>query len=212
MSEAARNSGTNPPPTNIRSLFSYDSVGNIVRTVDGRGVATDFIVNELNQTVQIVRAAAHDEFAPDPSEPVSLTDFQYLERIFYDANNNGALRQAEDRGNTSGVGANNAGTGTAFVDYEFEYDILNYLTEQRQGVSDSEVLVTRFRHDPNRNPTLVIHPEGNAVASTYDERDLPFQSTRGATTPPALVTLFGGDPANYDVRGGYLPPSPVTTT
>ena len=208
VSAAARNSGTNPTPTSIRTIFSYDPVGNTVRIVDGRGIAHDFIVNELNQKVQVVQAAAHTVFAPDPAEPLALTDFQYLERIFYDANNNVIHRQIEDRGNTSSVGANNIATGTAYVDQEYEYDVLNYGTEVRREVNDSEVLITRYRYDPNRNLVLVISPEGNATTVVYDERDLGFQETRGALGPPALATLLLGDPTNYDVRGG----APSTTT
>ena len=56
--------------------------------VDGRGIATDYAVNELNQVVQITRAAANGVFAPDIAEPLPLTDFAYLERLFYDFNDN----------------------------------------------------------------------------------------------------------------------------
>ena len=204
----ARNSGTDPTPTNIRSSYSYDPVGNIVRQINGRGIATDFVVNELNQVVQITFAAAHGLLTPEPVEPEGLIDFQYIEHLAYDANNNLASRQIEDRGDTSGVGADNTGTGTAFVDYGYEYDILNNITEVREEVSDSEVLITRYRYDPNRNQVLEILPEGNATTTVYDERDLPFQETPGALSPPGLVTLFAGDPTDYDLRGG--PPSTNT--
>jgi len=197
-----RNSGANPPPASISNIYSYDRVGNIIREVDGRGIATEYVVNALNQVVQVVRAAAHDISEAEPAEPVPLADFQYLIRIFYDANNNVIRRQTEDRGNTSNVGGNDAGSGTAFVDYEYEYEILNNQIEMRKEVSDSEVLVTRYRYDPNRNRALVIQPEGNTVAFIYDERDLLFQSIRGATSPPPLAHLFAGDPTDYDVRGG----------
>jgi hypothetical protein len=51
--------------------------------------------------VEVIHAEAHN---PNPSEPLPLTDFQYLERFFYDANGNVVLHQVEDRGNTSNVG------------------------------------------------------------------------------------------------------------
>ena len=66
-----------------------------------------------------------------------------------------------------------------------------------------EFLRTRYRYDPNGNQVLVIQPEGNASASFYDERDLLFQSTSGATGPPPLVLLAAADPTNYDVRGVF---------
>ena len=65
------------------------------RQVDGRGIATDYTYNQLNQVVQITRSAAHDVFLPDPAEPVGLTNFQYVSRYFYDFlhfTNEGALR------------------------------------------------------------------------------------------------------------------------
>ena len=207
-SDPDRNSGTNPLPTNIRTVYQYDRVGNIIRRVDGRGIATDYVVNQLNQVVEIKRATAHAIFQPDPIEPASLTDFEYRERIFYDANDNVIHRQTEDRGNTSNVGGDNAGTGTAFVDYQYEYEILNYRIAMREEVSDSEDLITQYRYDPNRNQVLVVHPEGNAETYVFDERDLLIQRTRGAFSPPPAVQLFDGDPTNFDVRGGQ----PATMT
>jgi len=208
VSDPERDSGTNPTPTNIRHLYEYDAVGNIVREVDGRGIATEYVVNQLNQVVQTVRAAAHNLFTPDPAEPLALTDFQYLERTFYDANDNVVRRQIEDRGDTSNVGGDNGGSGMAFVDYEYTYDILDQQVQMTEEVSDTQDLVTRYRYDPNGNQVLVIQPEGNATASIYDERDLLFQDIRGATSPPALALLAAGDPTDYDVRGGL--PSTVT--
>jgi RHS repeat-associated protein len=106
VSAPGRDNGTNPTPANIRHTYLYDDVGNVTREIDGRGIATDLVYNQLNQVVQIVHAAAHGLYGPDPNEPVPLTDFQYLERFFYDFNNNVVLHQVEDRGNTSGVQGN----------------------------------------------------------------------------------------------------------
>jgi RHS repeat-associated protein len=208
VSAPVRNSGTNPTPTSIRHLYQYDRVGNVIREVDGRGIATDYAVNQLNQITQIARASGHNVFAPKVPEPLPLTDFKYLERISYDFNNNIVRRQIEDRGNTSNVGANNANSGTAFVDYERWYDILDRQVEMRQEASDKEWLITRFRYDPNGNKVLTIQAEGNAVASLYDERDLLYQQTRGAIKPPSVALLGASDPTQYDVRGGQ----PSTTS
>ena len=49
---------------------------------------------------------------------------------------------------------------------------------------------------------LTIQPAGNASSSYYDERDLVFESTRGALGPPQKVLLSENDPTDYDVRGG----------
>src|SRR5581483_9714220 len=57
--DPARNSGTNPTPTDVRTRYQYDAVGNMTRMVDGRGIATDYVYTSLNQVVQITHAAAH---------------------------------------------------------------------------------------------------------------------------------------------------------
>jgi RHS repeat-associated protein len=300
VSAPNRDSGTNPTPTNIQHQYFYDEVGNVIRDVDGRGIATDYAVNQLNQVVQVTRASAHNVFTPGVTEPLPLTDFQYLTRYFYDYNNNLVLTEVEDRGNTSNVdgnppvadqpalnvqltststGGNTATTlndtkqtwttnqwagfevkitsgtgvgqvrtilsntatqltlttawttipnttstyaiypllnpdpvgGTAFQDTVYKYDILDQQLEMLQEVTNGATplfLRTRYRYDPNGNQVLTIEPEGNATASFYDERDLLFQSTRGATAPPPKTLLGPGDPTSYDVRGGL----PATTT
>jgi hypothetical protein len=66
-----RNSRTNPPPAVVRQMFGYDRAGHVIRRLDGRGVATEYVVNALNQIVQIVSAAAHDGSWAFPAEPRS---------------------------------------------------------------------------------------------------------------------------------------------
>jgi RHS repeat-associated protein len=223
--DPARDSGTNPTPTQIRHVYQYDPVGNTTRDIDGRGIATDYVYNQLNQVVQVVHAAAHGLYGTDPLETVPLTDFRYVERSFYDANNNLVLHQVEDRGNTSTVDGNppaadrpvnapnpDPAGGPAFVDTVYKYDLLDRLIETLQEVGGGEFLRTRYRYDPNGNQVLTIQPEGNATATIYDERDLPFRTARGVTTPPEAqpgsptgttpTLLAPSDPINYDVRGG----------
>ena len=216
LASPGRNSRTNPTPVMIRNRFFYDPVGNVVRRVDARGIRTEYAVNQLNQVVQITRASGHNFFGPDPLEPLQLTDFQYLERFFYDFNDNLVLHQVEDRGNTSSVDGNlpvldlpptvsdpDPTGGTAFVDTVYAYDILDNLLETVEEVGGgSEPLRARYRYDSNRNLALVIQPEGNALTTIYDERDLVFQDTRGATAPQVSALLSGNDPVDYDVRGG----------
>jgi RHS repeat-associated protein len=217
-----RDSGTNPTPANIRTIYTYDDVGNITSMTDGRGIRTDYFVNELNQVVQTTSADAVPSSGPgNPSEPLPLTAFAYVQRVFFDYDNNVVISEVEDRGNTSNVdgnppeadlpvgipGASNPDPvgGTAFVDTVYKYDILEHPIEMVQEVSNGanpEFLVTRFRYDPNGNSVLTIEPEGNASSSFYDERNLLFQAASGATTPPSRALLAPGDPTSYDVRGG----------
>jgi len=225
VADPARNSGHNPAPTAIRTEYTYNQAGIVTGRTDGRGIRTDFDINSHNQIVAITRAADLDAFAPDPVEPLPLTDFQYVERVFYDRNDNVVLRQIEDRGNASNVDGNLPSAdlpatapnpdpvgGPAFVDTVFKYDILDnrieMLDEVANGVA-AEFLRTRYRYDANVNSVLTILPEGNATRAMYDERDLLFRRGHGALEPPPVVLLGPGDPTNYDVRGG-LPRVDVT--
>src|SRR5262249_4541931 len=83
-----RDSGTNPAPAQIRRQYSYDAVGNVTQEVDGRGIATRYVVNQLNQVVQTVHAAAHDSHRFDfgtPVSPVAAGYTQVTEATAYSA-------------------------------------------------------------------------------------------------------------------------------
>lgn len=231
-----RNSGTNPTPASIRRLYRYDPVGNVTEEVDGRGVVTAYEVNQLNQVVEFRRAAELDSvFNPlDPAEPLPLATFTYMERTFYDYNNNVVLHQAEDRGNTSSVdgnppagdlpagvpGASNpdpAG-GLAYVDTVYKHDILDQLIETVQEVKNGSPVGcpecyqhTKYRYDADQNPVFTILPEGNASASLYDERDLQFQTISGASTRPAEGLYATSDPLTF-IRPGGLNTEPSIRT
>jgi YD repeat-containing protein len=194
------NNGSGAAPTAISTKYKYDPVGNITEMTDGRGIRTDYVINQLNQVVRTIRAADVSETAgADPSEPLPLTAFAYIEDVEYDANDNVVKRSIEDRGDTSNTGG--------FVEYEYTYDILDNLVKETQEVDIDTTLVTEYRYDANENLTLTLYPEGNATTAVYDERDLLFVSTRGAlkatddtlSAPPGL----NPDPTQpYNVRGG----------
>src|SRR5262249_46027232 len=157
----------------------------------------------------------------NPDEPLPLTAFSYLSRTFFDSNGNVVLTQAEDRGNTSNVDGSGLGSlpaqatattpglasadapgGRSFVDRLFLSDRLNDVLEARAEVDATHALATRYRYDGNQNLVLTIYPEGNADSFVYDERDLLFQSTRGAATRPSAGQYAAGDPTTFDRPGG----------
>jgi len=108
-SDPTRNSGSGAEATNIVNQFVYDTVGHLVTSVDGRGIVTEFEINELDEVVSVTSAAGHNSYTPDgqnPDEPIELTDFAYESRFFYDYNGNVVLQQVEDRGNTSSTDGN----------------------------------------------------------------------------------------------------------
>ena len=218
VSAEGRNSKTDPKPAKVRASFAYDIVGNLVRQVNGRGIATDYTYNQLNEVVEVSRAAGHGLLSQTTTEPLDLTDFAYSTRYLYDANGNIALYQVEDRGDTSGVDGNPPGSilpsvapnpdpggGTAFIDMVIAYDILdnrlNVHREVSNGVTATFIL-DRYRYDANENLTLYVQPDGNARTLRFDERDLVFRLTRGATGPSLGTLLAPVDPTSFDVKGG----------
>ncbi len=218
-SSPARNSRTNPAPVKIQTDYEYDMVGNIIREIDGRGIATDYDVNQLNQVVTITRAAASGLRPTGPAEPQPLTDFKFIDRFFYDHNDNFVIEQVEDRGNTSGVDGNPPSSaiafgvpmspdpvgGPAFIDTVRRYDILDNEIETVEEVKNGvglEFLNTNYRYDANENLVLIIQPEGNAESQVYDERDLEFQVTRGALAAPVAALTGPQDQSTFVVRGG----------
>ncbi len=172
-------------PVWIRNQFLYDPVGNVIRSTDGRGITTRYVVNSLNQTVQTIRAAnVTGTFDVDPPEPLPLVAFAYIENLHYDFNDNIVRRQVEDRGDTSNTGG--------LVDYTYTYDILDKKVAMTEEVDVDTQLHTRYRYDPNENLVMTIHPEGNADGAVYDERDLLEVSARG---------IF------FRVKGGHYGPA-----
>jgi YD repeat-containing protein len=221
---ADRDSGTNPAPATIRTTFQYDHVGNVTREVDARGIETDYVYNAWDERVQKIRAASIDTLPPTVAEPLPLTAFSYVERYFYDYNGNLVLSQVEDYGDTSGASGSppaaylpatppnpNPSTAPPFIDTVYQYDILNRKTVTVTEITRDptpQFVITRYRYDPDGNQVLVIQPEGNATSAVYDDRNLLFQPTGGATSPPPLTLLGPSDSTSYNVRGGI----PATTT
>jgi YD repeat-containing protein len=166
-SSANRDSGTNPAPVSIRHQYFYDAAGNMTREVDGRGIATDYVYNQLKQVVQTTEASATGVYTPSVSEPLPLTSFRYLTRYFYDYNDNVVLTQVEDRGNTSNVAGPLPGgdapnvpgnfnpAGTAFESTITKYDILNEPIETVEEVQNG---ASPEWHCPTTLPNLTTYP------------------------------------------------------
>lgn len=204
IDEPMRGPTSNPKPTAIKHTYFYDRVGNVIKEVDGRGIATAYSVNQLNQVVEIRRAADISEALANPDEPNwgSCTDqslvecragmkkFNYRQRIFYDNNDNVIMREVEN------LDSNNGSLAGDFIKHSLVYDILDNLVEEQKEVSEDppETLVTKFRYDSNENRVLEISPvanlpagnlerqPSNVVSFVFDERDLVFTSTRGGLT------------------------------
>ena len=196
-SDSNRNSGQNPEITAIRTGYVYDDVGNITQIIDGRGIATEFVINQLNQIVEVRSASDVSAALSNSEEPnwnacrdanlvecaSGMVAFGYTTRIFYDHNNNVVRTEVE---NSDG---NNESLAGEFIEFGYRFDILDNLIEMTDEVSESQLLTTRYRYDRNQNLVLVQTPmsangqqPSNLVSFVMDERDLLFTSTRGGTT------------------------------
>ncbi len=174
VSSAGRNSGTNPTPAMIKRQYFYDDAGNRIKVINGRGVSTHYVVNQLNQVTQIVRAA---------ETPAGLDSFSYNTFFEYDHNDNLVIELIENRD------SNNTEPAGEYIVHGYTYDILDNVVRETKMVSLDETIVREFRYDGNENRTTVTEPEGNFHETTYDERDLKFQIIKGAGGP------FGGEPS-----------------
>ncbi|MCH9021783.1 MAG: hypothetical protein IID32_03360, partial [Planctomycetes bacterium] len=237
IDSAFSNNNADPVITQIATRFTYDDVGNLTSMTNGRGIRTDYFVNELDQVVQTTWAAdVALAAAADPADPLvgasvgPLTAFAYVSRTFYDFDDNVVLLQTEDRGNTSSVDGNGLGSlpfqatettpgldnadatgGVAFVDTLYLYDVLGYRIETRQEVDNTHALETLYRYDAGENQVLIVHPEGNAYSYVFDERDLLFTSTSGADVRPSEGLYAFDDPTTFDRPGGVGTVASTTT-
>lgn len=176
------------PPVQISNQYFYDPVGNIIRTIDGRGHDTLYNVNQLNQVVRTQSEAP----------------FRYITDTFYDFNDNVVRIDVENRvarevdGKPVFTGDGNfehqAGS-PAFFTHRYSYDILDNMVEKDEDATGSTPsrLITRYRYDANENRTQEILPEGNIFATAYDERDLTLTMTRGAGSPEASTYSYSYD-------------------
>ena len=216
-----RNSGLSPSFANVRSEYLYDRVGNVIQTVDGRGVETRYRVNALNQVVEVSRAADVTGALANDEEPdwtsclmvglvecdIGMTAFKYLTRFHYDHNDNVLRIEVENRDGSTEVDLG------GWIDTIRAYDILDALLAESGEVTSGEFVTRSYRYDRNGNRVLVKSPvsmlpgtdpesqPSNVTAYIYDERDLVASTTRGG-----LGAAFRGLPAHADIPAlGAIP-------
>ena len=175
----------------LTTTYDYDLVGNVIGSTDPRGNDTQYVVNQLDQTVREI------------SRPVTQGGVRYERDTFYDANDNVVridIQNIDDQGQLQ--------PNTHFTTI-YEYEILNNAFRMCEevgsfkgtipgtpnlptckGLPASEFRTTEYAYDENRNRTLVRYGEavegrqpGNVVQALYDERDLVFQVIRAPGVP-----------------------------
>lgn len=153
----------------------YYPNGMVSREIDGRGVATDYIRNDLGELIRIVRASAVVGSSGLGEEFV--TPLGYETSYILDHNGNRVEILHENIGSSVSL---------PMFETQHDYDILNNVVRTRRlkddGVSWAE---WEYDYDANENLVRLTKPEGNSESWTYDERDLVDLTIEGSSDPDA---------------------------
>lgn len=220
----------------LTTTYTHDSVGNITNAVDARGNDSQFVYNQLNQLMQV-------KSAPGGGGVRSQTDFTYnaliavynakkaanfdadtslsiqfpisWDVIGLDSNSPDLVRKDVSNFDENG---NPIGDGTLTTSYG--RDSVGRVTSVTDEVSGTSSTVTQFQYDAAGQVTSVLSPLAvsgadafNTVATSYDERGLPFQQTAAPGSPAQSTTQFAYDAnANLATLTEGLEGTPRTTT
>ncbi|MHC4414366.1 MAG: RHS repeat domain-containing protein [Planctomycetota bacterium] len=172
----------------LTTTYEYNAAGIVNRVIDPRGSDTQYVINQLDQTV---RELAREVELPNDGGQL----FRYETDTFYDANDNVVRVDIQNLDESGGVPNGNTHFTTIY-----DYEILDYRIRGCAEAGDvglaldvrdcagipapdlDEFIVTEYEYDANRNRTLTRSGEatnGNQPANTrssvYDERDLVYR-------------------------------------
>tara|TARA_R110002072_G_scaffold128623_9_gene266464 strand:- start:2062 stop:13272 length:11211 start_codon:yes stop_codon:yes gene_type:complete len=193
-----------PGDSTSSSSDARDAVGNVIASIDARGIRSVVSVNELNQAEHVRAAFDTSGLYSNPvKEPRALPALDYETIVVYDANDNVLETHVENVVQNGTVHARVA--SNPWIKSSSIYDLLDNRLSQAQEVheagetrtirgqtvpidvaSDSAV-TTRYRYDRSQNRVLTLSPitaavtpQSNVVASSIvDERGLPWKSSQG---------------------------------
>ncbi|MEQ8764325.1 MAG: RHS repeat-associated core domain-containing protein [Planctomycetota bacterium] len=185
----------------LTTRYEVDALGRPTRIFDPKGQDRLVVYNALDQVVRRISR----ETSPG-------SGIRYETDLFYDANDNVVRVDLQNRDETGQLDSANPYFTTLS-----EYDVLNEVTRVCEEVGSfdvprvppqldcsvlpaSEFVTTLSEYDENRNRVRVTFGEaaegrqpGNALAIQFDERDLPFRSTRGPGTADASTRQLDYD-------------------
>lgn len=175
-----------PGGGDLVTQYARDAAGNVTAVTDPKGHTTTYEVNSLNQVWR--------ETPPEVTDGAGPT-YQITYR--FDANDNVIRVDRLNRDETGALDPNRVLTTTT------QFDVLNRPTLVSREVEATRNVVTEFQYDDNGNRTLVRkgeatngHQPANTLLTSYDERDLPFRTTRAPGDPSAATTQY-----DYDLDG-----------
>jgi RHS repeat-associated protein len=168
---------------NISNHFEYNTIGDLLRSVDPIGRDTLYNRNARHQLVQ--------KLSPQVQTTNGL--IRYVQNFYYDGADNPNKTEVEN------VDQNGAPRTPAFLVTTNTYDNLHRLLRVKRDVDATHSVTTEFGYDHEGNQTLVRYPTAvsgaqtnNIVQTIPDERNMAFQVTRGGLSTVQY---------NYDPNG-----------
>lgn len=169
------------PDAIVAEITDYDAYGNVLATKSPRGFVSTRSVNLLNLTTSMTSAGP----------------FFYGSQITHDGNNNPVETRTENHepDDTNFNGIQDPGEQVTGADPEFVnrvvYNTANMPIRVEVDASRGatpHLLVTEMTYDTQQLLVGVREPEGNVHLTRYDERDLPYETVRGASDPGTQTT------------------------
>jgi RHS repeat-associated protein len=163
---------------NLTTEYEVNEAGQVIATRNPKGFLTRFIINELDQTVEVISSGPG-----------------FKTKNVYDEN---GLLDRRERDNISFDGVPSV-AGPEVTTYR--YDSQNNLTRETIGGLDlSKHHITRHYYDASDKKIKTISPEGNSLHYEYEERLLLKAVTRGACTSSASTTKTVYDGNSRKIR------------
>jgi RHS repeat-associated protein len=189
-------------PTGVTGNIKYNIAGEQIEIADSLGNTTRTAYDGAGRPVRTT--------APDGSFTNVAYDLggRMIRSADYAPGGTTALRT---RAQHYDVAGNTVGITDARGTYKhFEYDAVGQLVMQREPISSSDAIVTRFGYDRNGNQTRFTDGRGNNFITTYNSWNLPESQIEPATTAtpnPAdrtFTTAYdaGGRMTRLDSPGG----------
>lgn len=159
-----------------RQEFEYDPVGNLIKQTNSRGTVTVFVVNERNETTEIIRDAE-----PGPDSFKYRTKFKFDERglLIKKSTANVLPKEVRNQSLPQGIKFD------ASLDTVNRYDARGLLIESKVEQSQGVFAVTKIHYDAagreilRRTPKAVLSGDmtQNVKTRIYDQRGLPLSAS-----------------------------------
>ncbi|BEL05183.1 hypothetical protein Q0Z83_033740 [Actinoplanes sichuanensis] len=161
-------------PTGVTATIKYDVAGAQTEIADSLGNTTKTTYDGVGRPIRTT--------SPDGSFSNTAYDFagRAIRAADYAPGGTTALRTQSVHYDVAG---NTVGVTDARGTYKyFEYDAVGQLTMQREPISSSDAIVTRFGYDKAGNQTRFTDGRGNNFITTYNSWNLPESQIEPATT------------------------------